>query len=262
MKSNLMRTLLKLLAVGNLLILASGCVIEHRTFVRAPFPPRAPIPTPPVVVVEPPRPPAPEVVIVEPPRRPQPPVVVVEPPRIPRPEVIVVEPPRIPTPPVVIVEPRHVPEPPVVVVKPRPVVTVTAPHERRVQPLPPAGPPKETYVNVTIAPHERQIIREWIVVQTDNDNRSNPKGHKGKPLPPGLAKKIDRGGDLPPGWEKKLVKGQTLHTDIYRQCRPLPEEVIVRLPPPPPGTILVTIDRKVLRLAKATLEILDVFDAL
>ena len=151
--------------------------------------------------------------------------------------------------------------PPVVVVKPPPVVrppavVVTTTPERRAHPLPPAGPS----VSVTFGPQERQIIREWAVVHADNEG--NKKGHKGKGLPPGLAKKAARGDDLPPGWQKRLSKGETLHAEVYRQCQPLPNEVIVRLPPPPPGTILVTIDGKVLRLAKATLEILDIFDAL
>jgi len=36
--------------------------------------------------------------------------------------------------------------------------------------------------------------------------------------------------------------------------------LIVKLPPPPTGTIMVAIDGKIVRLAKATREILDVFD--
>jgi hypothetical protein len=35
---------------------------------------------------------------------------------------------------------------------------------------------------------------------------------------------------------------------------------VVKLPPPPAGTITVAISGKVVRLAKATREILDVFD--
>jgi hypothetical protein len=36
--------------------------------------------------------------------------------------------------------------------------------------------------------------------------------------------------------------------------------VIVQLPPPPPGTVLVAIEGKVARLLLATREILDVFE--
>jgi hypothetical protein len=120
---------------------------------------------------------------------------------------------------------------------------------------------KEPWVNVTITTQERQVIREYVVVHSDNDEHDkHGKKGKGKSLPPGLAKKVERGESLPPGWQKKLVKGETMSADVYRQCHPLPDDVIVRLPPPPSGTILVTIEGKVVRLARATLEILDVFD--
>ena len=120
-------------------------------------------------------------------------------------------------------------------------------------------------MNVTITSHERQVIREYVVAHSDSDadeGKPNKKGHKGKSLPPGLAKKAARGENLPPGWEKKLARGQTMPAEIYRQCQPLPVEVTTRLPAPPAGTILVTIEGKVARLAQATLEILDVFDVL
>lgn len=118
---------------------------------------------------------------------------------------------------------------------------------------------------MTISSQERQVIREYFVAQSDEgegNGKHNKKGHNGKSLPPGLAKKAARGENLPPGWEKKVVRGQTMPTEVYRQCQPLPVEVTTRLPSPPPGTILVTIEGKVARLAQATLEILDVFDVL
>ena len=86
------------------------------------------------------------------------------------------------------------------------------------------------------------------------------QGNKGKGLPPGLAKKVERGGQLPPGWQNKCVRGAVVPADIYAHCQPLPQEIVVKLPPAPPNTIVVTVDGRVLRLARATLEILDVFD--
>ena len=50
--------------------------------------------------------------------------------------------------------------------------------------------------------------------------------------------------------------------EVYQHCEPLPAEVVVKLPPPPPDTVVVTLHGKVVRLARATLEILDVFDVL
>ena len=102
-----------------------------------------------------------------------------------------------------------------------------------------------------ITDRERQVIQEYYA-----------PGKDGKHLPPGLAKKVARGGKLPPGWEKKMVKGETIPPVVYQQCEPLPKEILVQLPAPPAGTITVTVGGKVARLLEATHEILDVFDVL
>ena len=110
-------------------------------------------------------------------------------------------------------------------------------------------------VNVTIGNGEKEQIREYV------RNCETPhKGKKNKGLPPGLAKKVARGGELPPGWQKKCVRGEILPEPVFKAAHPLPHELIVKLPPPPVGTITVAIDGKIVRLAKATREILDVFD--
>ncbi len=48
--------------------------------------------------------------------------------------------------------------------------------------------------------------------------------------------------------------------EVYERSHPLPPEIVVKLPPPPPGTILIAVEGKVARLVQATHEILDVFD--
>lgn len=119
--------------------------------------------------------------------------------------------------------------------------------------------PKEgVHAKVVISPGEREIIHSYVRSCTVAEG----PGKKPKGLPPGLAKKVARGRDLPPGWQKRCVRGETLPQEVFKVCHPLPQEVVVKLPPPPAGTILVTINGKVVRLAKATLEILDVFDVL
>jgi len=123
-------------------------------------------------------------------------------------------------------------------------------------------------VQVIISQQERQVIREYVVLKRgnghgDDDDRGNGKGKKGgKSLPPGQAKKLERGHDLPPGWQNKCVRGQTMPAEIYRHCEPLPQHIAVKLPAPPAGTVIVTIEGKAVRLMQATLEILDVFDVI
>ncbi len=93
-------------------------------------------------------------------------------------------------------------------------------------------------------------------------NTSPGRGKKPHGLPPGLEKKYARTGKLPPGWEKKLVKGTIMPKEVYAECKPLPPELVLRLPAPPVGTVTVAVHGKIARVVAATLEILDVFDAL
>jgi hypothetical protein len=110
-------------------------------------------------------------------------------------------------------------------------------------------------VDVKIGAPEQKVIHEYVHAREERHEGKKPKG-----LPPGLAKKVARGGELPPGWQKKVVPGQIMSEEVFKQCHPLPQELIVKLPPPPVGTITVAISGKLVRLAKATREILDVFD--
>ena len=98
---------------------------------------------------------------------------------------------------------------------------------------------------------------------SDNDGRQNGKSgnkHKQKNLPPGLRKKLERGGELPPGWQKKVARGEVLDEDIYlNHTRSLPEEILRRLPTDPVGTSIKQIDDRIVRVMDDTRTILDVF---
>lgn len=111
-------------------------------------------------------------------------------------------------------------------------------------------------VDVAITPHERRVIQTYV----DNCSNGGKARKKQKALPPGLAKKVARGGHLPPGWQRKCANGEIMPEVVYKQCYPLPPEVMATLPQSPPGTILVAISGKIVRLLQATREILDVFD--
>lgn len=72
-------------------------------------------------------------------------------------------------------------------------------------------------------------------------------------LPPGLAKK----NKIPPGWQKKIRRGEPVPPDLWEFRVPLPHEILVKLPPPPPGVVLVRIHDRVLKVRERTHEVLD-----
>ena len=86
------------------------------------------------------------------------------------------------------------------------------------------------------------------------------KDKKQKSLPPGLQKKIKSGKELPPGWQKKIVKGEVLDAELYRNAVLVSREETLKLPHSAPGTKLLRIDNKIIRIMDATRTILDVFE--
>jgi len=125
-----------------------------------------------------------------------------------------------------------------------------------------AEPEQITFV--TADPHRARALGfspdELRIVDSYLQRQSAPCGKHPRPLPPGLAKKVARGGNLPPGWEKKCGRGERMPPEVYERCHPLPPQLVVKLPAPPESTITVAVDGKIVRLVTATLEILDVFN--
>ena len=80
---------------------------------------------------------------------------------------------------------------------------------------------------------------------------AHAKQDKHDDLPPGLKKNQARGKGLPPGWQKKLQKGQRLDKEVYDAGR-------VVVPLDNKGYISIKVDDKIIRLLKATHEIIDV----
>jgi hypothetical protein len=72
-------------------------------------------------------------------------------------------------------------------------------------------------------------------------------------LPPGLAKQ----NKIPPGWQKKIAPGNRVPDDVWAFRVPLPHDILVKLPPPPPGVIHVRIQDHVLKVIESTHEVLD-----
>jgi hypothetical protein len=115
----------------------------------------------------------------------------------------------------------------------------------------------------TFTEDEKRIIQSYFQdhreYQHDDDNNgsSRDKPKKMKSLPPGLQKKLARGGELPPGWQKKVARGEVLDADLYRQSRSLPAELLHRLSTDA-GTDLRLLDDRVIRIINDSRVILDV----
>lgn len=120
-------------------------------------------------------------------------------------------------------------------------------------------------VNAVFNRDERQVLDEYLHTdaylgdhEREDDQNHVGKDKKKKKLPPGLKKKLERGGSLPPGWQKKVERGEVLDADVYRQARPIPERYLSRLEHEP-GTSVLQVDDRIIRIHDATRTILDVF---
>lgn len=120
-------------------------------------------------------------------------------------------------------------------------------------------------VNAVFNRDQRQVLDEYLEHETsrhhhedDSDDRSDDQSKK-KKLPPGLKKKLERGGQLPPGWQKKVERGEVLDVDVYHQAHPIPNRYLERLGHQPEGTSVLQIDDRIVRVHDATRTIIDVF---
>ena len=132
-----------------------------------------------------------------------------------------------------------------------------APPKQAQPAAPSAAAPEQPWLQMEMTPLEKEIVKQYLLdMRAAQSKKSGPD----KAQPPGLAKKGARSAKLPPGWQKKIARGEVLPQTVYAQAQPLPEVVIRKLPPPPAGTILVTLDGKVVRLLEGTRTIVDVFE--
>jgi hypothetical protein len=114
--------------------------------------------------------------------------------------------------------------------------------------------------------HHRAAARDHFV-SDDRDVVRDFYAQNPTSLPPGLAK---RGGHLPPGLAKRsgnlppgLSRGQVVTADDREQMLPLPQELEIRLPPPPHEVIRRILGHDILMISKQTNKVLDVLhDAL
>ena len=81
-----------------------------------------------------------------------------------------------------------------------------------------------------------------------------------KSLPPGLQKKLRRGGDLPPGWRDKLVVGSTIDPYLYRHAEHLPSDLLNRITGRNDGIELLRVGDRIVRVMEGRGTVVDVID--
>lgn len=122
-------------------------------------------------------------------------------------------------------------------------------------------------ISLTFTPEQRAVLRDFLRDRPyyserhagyDDDDRDHDRPRKEKPLPPGLRKKLERGGDLPPGWQKKLARGEVVDDTVWRASRRLPPDVLERLGALPRDTEMRYVEDKVYRVIRNTREIVDI----
>ncbi len=103
---------------------------------------------------------------------------------------------------------------------------------------------------------EKKIITKYLKgVSAKKKNKV-----KKKSLPPGLAKKLARGGTLPPGWQMKVARGEVMDYEVYKNAGLLPEELLRKLSTIPEGTVLLQVGNKIVKVIEASRIIVDLFE--
>ena len=104
------------------------------------------------------------------------------------------------------------------------------------------GEQREAHVGRYFDDHDRQAVRVYYVEQ-------GRAGH----CPPGLAKKHN--GCMPPGKAKTYYVGQPLPATVVYY--PVPQPVLVQLPPPPPQHKYVRVAGDILLIAVGSSMVVD-----
>jgi hypothetical protein len=107
-----------------------------------------------------------------------------------------------------------------------------------------------------ITSEEKKIIKKYLKGVSAKKNGKVKK----KSLPPGLAKKLARGGTLPPGWQMKVARGEVMDYEAYNNANPLPEKLLRRLSSIPEGTVLLLVGNKIVKVIEASRKIVDLFE--
>ncbi|WP_020682511.1 hypothetical protein [Marinobacterium rhizophilum] len=116
----------------------------------------------------------------------------------------------------------------------------------------------ESVLLAPLAGTDRDYIRHYL--GSAGGGVSDTAHGGAKSLPPGLQKKLERGGDLPPGWQDKVARGEVLEPDLMRRAHRLPADLNLGLQGYSAGTELLLLEDRVVRIATGQGTVLDVID--
>ncbi len=108
---------------------------------------------------------------------------------------------------------------------------------------------------VLFGDRDRRILDDYLRAEPYETSQ-----RKHKKLPPGLRKKLDRGGQLPPGWQKKMTRWEVMDEDVYRHSTRLPEHIARQLSGSPAGTSIRRVEDRIVRIMDATHTIVDILN--
>jgi hypothetical protein len=112
----------------------------------------------------------------------------------------------------------------------------------------------------TFSESERLSIRDYYRNENTQQSGARHKEKKKKKLPPGLQKKLARGGELPPGWQTKVSRGEVLDEELLSHAYLLPDELRRALPPLEYGTEMRRIGDRIVRVVEGNGTVIDVID--
>jgi len=108
--------------------------------------------------------------------------------------------------------------------------------------------------------NEQQELADLVLEKEYGFSKNSVPVGGTKQLPPGLQKKLDRGGSLPPGWQKKLQRGEVVDREVYREAEKLPDELLRRITGRDDAVELLRVGDRILRVVEGRGTILDVID--
>lgn len=112
----------------------------------------------------------------------------------------------------------------------------------------------------TFSESERSSIYDYYRHENAQLGGGRYKEKKRKNLPPGLQKKLARGGELPPGWQTKVSRGEVLDEELLRHSYLLPDELRKTLLRLRDGTEVRRIGDKIVRILEGNGTVIDIID--